>query len=113
MSNSDTNKYLPLSEATYYVMLALVEPRHGYGVMQMVEEISQGEVRLGAGTLYGVLSTLEKEQLIAKAGEEERRKYYSLTARGRQVLAAQVKRLEVMTQNGLRILNQMQASVTE
>lgn len=95
-----TNKYLPLTEATYYIMLSLVEPLHGYGVMQKVKEISRGTVKVGPGTLYGVFSTLEKEGLIVKVREEERRKCYSLTAKGQKVLIGQIERLEIMNANG-------------
>lgn len=98
-------KYLPLTEATYYIMLALVEPLHGYGVMQKVDEISKGIVKVGPGTLYGAFNTLEKEGLITKVREEERRKSYTLTAKGRVVLAVQIERLEIMSKNGLAFLN--------
>ena len=96
----NTNKYLPLTEATYYIMLSLIEPLHGYGVMQKVKEISQGTVKVGPGTLYGVFSTLEKEGLIVMVKEEERRKCYSLTPKGQQVLIGQIERLEIMSANG-------------
>ncbi|NTU75728.1 MAG: helix-turn-helix transcriptional regulator [Anaerolineaceae bacterium] len=93
-------KYLPLTEATYYIMLALAQAMHGYAVMQQVEAASGGTVRIGPGTLYGVFATLEKEKLIEKVKEEERRKYYALTAQGRAVLAEQVRRLEIMARGG-------------
>ncbi len=105
MAKDENNKFLPLTEATYYIMLALVEPLHGYGVMQKVEEMSRGVVKLGPGTLYGVFSTLEGEKLIVKTGEEERRKYYQLTPRGVQVLRSQVERLQVMVENGASLLD--------
>ncbi len=98
----ELSKYLPLSEATYYIMLSLVEPRHGYAVMQTVESMSKGTVKVGPGTLYGVLSTLEKEKIIVKVQEEDRRKVYALTAKGKKILVEQVRRLELMTQNGLQ-----------
>lgn len=97
---ADVRKYLPLTEATYYIMLALLEPRHGYAVMQEVEKTSQGTVSVGAGTLYGAFSALEKSGLIRKVSEEDRRKYYLLTSKGREVLAAQIKRFEIMAQSG-------------
>ncbi len=100
---NDTHKYLPLTEATYYIMLSLMEPLHGYGVMQKVEEISQGTVKVGPGTLYGVFSNLEKEGLIVKVKEEDRRKSYALTQKGRQVLMTQIERLEIMSNNGLAV----------
>jgi DNA-binding PadR family transcriptional regulator len=108
MANKDeTSRYLPLTEATFYIMLALVEPLHGYGVMQMVEALSEGKVEPGPGTLYGVLTSLEREKLIAMLREEERRKVYQLTPRGREVLRAQIERLEVMVKNGQSILRRL------
>jgi DNA-binding PadR family transcriptional regulator len=103
MARDNTEKYLPLTESTYYVMLSLTSALHGYGVMLKVEDISQGTVKLGPGTLYGILTTLEKEGLIVKVGEADRRKSYTLTGKGRKVLASQIKRLEIMTRNGLNI----------
>jgi DNA-binding PadR family transcriptional regulator len=100
----DILKFLPLSEATYYVMLALDEPRHGYAVMQTVEAMSDGAVTIGPGTLYGAFNTLEKQKLIEKVSEEERRKTYGLTGLGRDVLSEQVRRLEIMVRNGRAVM---------
>lgn len=97
--NSEIDKYLPLTESTYYILLALLEPLHGYGVMQKVEAMSEGMVKIGPGTLYGAFQALEKEGLIVKVGEEERRKIYDLTGKGRQVLKKQVERLALMVRN--------------
>ncbi|MFC1931197.1 PadR family transcriptional regulator [Chloroflexota bacterium] len=99
----DTKKYLPLTESTYYIMLTLVKPLHGYAVMQRIEEISKGTVKVGPGTLYGAFISLEKEGLIVKVKEEDRRKSYVLTAKGKKVLMNQIKRLKIMTQNGLSV----------
>jgi DNA-binding PadR family transcriptional regulator len=96
----DTNKYLPLTEATYYIMLSLIEPLHGYAVMQNVEQISQGAVKVGPGTLYGVFTALEQAGLIIKVKEEDRRKSYTLTPKGKNVLLAQINRMEIMARNG-------------
>ena len=104
MVEKDIDKYLPLSEATYYILLTLVEPLHGYGVMQKVESISDGTVNVGPGTLYGAFTTLEKEKLITMVREEERRKSYLLTPKGREVLKEQISRLEIMTRNGQSVL---------
>jgi hypothetical protein len=93
------SKYLPLSEATFYVMVALTQPMHGYAIMQKVDSMSAGSVTLGPGTLYGVFGTLEKQALIVKVAEEERRKVYALTELGKVVLAEQVRRLEIMLSN--------------
>lgn len=102
----DVTKYLPLSEATYYVMVALNEPLHGYAVMQKVETISEGNVVIGPGTLYGAFAALEKQGLIEKVSEQDRRKTYGLTNKGRLVLAEQVRRLATMVRNGQFVLNQ-------
>jgi DNA-binding PadR family transcriptional regulator len=100
----DYSKYLPLSEASFYMMAALTEPSHGYAIMQKVEAMSGGSVTIGPGTMYGAFSTLEKQKLIVKVAEEERRKIYALTDLGRQVLAEQVRRLETMVANGRKAL---------
>jgi DNA-binding PadR family transcriptional regulator len=107
----DILKFLPLSEATYYVMLALDEPRHGYAVMQAVEAMSGGAVTIGPGTLYGAFNTLEKQKLIEKVSEEDRRKTYGLTGMGRDVLAEQVRRLEIMVCNGRAFTQQQKGAV--
>jgi len=111
MSSENVNKYLPLTEATYYIMISLVEPLHGYAVMQKVKEISEETVKVGPGTLYGVFSTLDKEGLIVKVKEEERRKCYALTPKGQQVLIGQIERLEIMTANGASIRERLLSSL--
>jgi len=106
MTKTDNiTKYLPLTESTYYIMLSLVQPLHGYGVMQKVEVTSQDTVKVGPGTIYGAFSTLEKEGLIVMTNEEDRRKCYQLTEKGRKVLKEYIHRLEIMTSNGLDIVN--------
>jgi len=107
MADKSITKYLPLSEATFYILLSLVEPLHGYGVMQKVEAISEGTVTIGPGTLYGAFTSLEKDMLIKMVKEEDRRKSYLLTARGRQVLAEQIRRLEIMNNNGKSVLSKL------
>jgi DNA-binding PadR family transcriptional regulator len=104
MTEKEITKYLPLTEATFYILLALVEPLHGYGVMQKVETLSEGTVSVGPGTLYGAFANLEKEGLITMVKEEERRKSYALTDKGRQVLTEQIRRLQIMARNGQTVL---------
>jgi len=104
MAEKDIIKYLPLSEATYYILLALVEPLHGYGIMQKVEGLSEGTVSIGPGTMYGAFTTLEKQGLITMVKEEDRRKSYALTEKGRQVLAEQIRRIDIMSRNGRDVL---------
>ncbi len=101
MNDKAIQKYLPLTETTYFTLLALSEPLHGYGVMQKVEALSEGKVSIGPGTMYGAFTNLEKAGLIRAAGQEERRKYYALTPLGKRVLAEQITRLEMMARIGL------------
>ena len=98
--STDLKKYLPLTEATAYILLALSEPLHGYGVMQKVETMSNGAVKIGPGTLYGAFSTLETDGIIEKISEEGRRKIYTLTDKGKMLLKEHVHRAEIFVKNG-------------
>lgn len=92
------DKNLPLTETVYYVLLALLEPSHGYAVMQRVEDLSQGQVRLAAGTMYGAIEHLLKKKLIASfPSDDPRRKVYGITELGKQVLYADYQRMRHMT----------------
>jgi DNA-binding PadR family transcriptional regulator len=92
--------YLPMTETAYCIMLSLVDKRHGYGIMQHVDSLTKGRIKLGAGTLYGSLSRMEKDKLIEAAGEEERRKLYRLTELGRVLLGLEVERLKELYELG-------------
>jgi DNA-binding PadR family transcriptional regulator len=102
-STEKLDRHLPLTEAGYYILLALAEPLHGYGVMQKVKALSRDRLDIGPGTLYGVLAASEEQGLIVKVREEERRKVYTLTALGRRVLLEQIIRLEVMARSGREV----------
>ncbi len=92
--------YLPMSESAYYILLSLVETRHGYGIMQHVEELTGGRIKLGAGTLYGSLSRMEKDKLIVAVAEEDRRKLYRVSETGRALLGLEIERLGELYENG-------------
>ncbi len=100
------NNEMALTESTYYILLALYKPQHGYGIMQQVEALSKGRVRLAAGTLYGALNALcDKEWIVQLPGEDgSRRKEYRLTLRGLDVLKAEIERLRELVANGEMIL---------
>jgi DNA-binding PadR family transcriptional regulator len=104
----ETKKYLPLTETTYYILVALIEPLHGYRVMQKVKEMSKGVVEIGPGTLYGAFTKLLKEGLIFKVKEDNRRKTYTLTHKGKVVLQQQIHRIEMMAQEGLSVIDNLQ-----
>lgn len=98
-----------LTEAVYYILLSLLEPRHGYGIMQFAAEVSQGRVHLAAGTLYGALTALlEKGWIEALPGEKDsRKKEYRITPQGVEVLKGEVARLKELAANGETILGGM------
>lgn len=95
-----------LTEGVYYILLSLLEPLHGYGIIQNVEQLSGGRVRLAAGTLYGAINTLlEKGWIVALEGEaDSRKKEYVITETGREMLQKEVQRLSELLENGKRLL---------
>lgn len=109
ISERQAEKYLPLTEATYYILLSLSRPLHGYGVIQTVKEKSSGRVALGPGTLYGAFHRLLGQRLIDKIdepdAEDDRRKLYVLTELGREVLRRQTEILQEMVRHGLEALS--------
>ena len=95
-----------LTEAVYYILLSLLQPLHGYGIIQNVEQLSGDRVRLAAGTLYGAINTLlEKGWIIALEGEaDSRKKEYVITNLGREMLQREVQRLSELLENGKHLL---------
>ena len=100
------NGQAALTETVYYILLSLVTPRHGYGIMQEAERMSQGRVKLAAGTLYGAINgLLDKGWIKAVPGaEDSRRKEYALTETGREALVNELDRLKELVQNGEIVL---------
>ena len=94
----------PLTEAVYYILLSLLTPMHGYGVMQRVEELSSGRVRLAAGTLYGAITTLLDRGWICALPENGRKKEYVVTRAGRAALLEEHRRLRELYENGAKLL---------
>lgn len=98
-----------LTEAVYYILLSLLTPRHGYGIMQNAELLSAGRVKLAAGTLYGAInSLLEKGWIMALPGEKDsRKKEYVITEDGKVVLKAEIQRLKELVENGTRMMEEV------
>lgn len=91
------DKNLPLTETTYYILLALLQPAHGYLIMQKIEELSNQQVNIAAGTLYGAIENLLKQKLIQSVkSEDKRRKVYVITERGKEVLHLDFERMNHM-----------------
>lgn len=96
--------YVPMTETGFYILLCLREESHGYGIVQKVETLTQGEIRISPGTMYGSLSKMEKDGLIQFVREEEKRKIYHITDLGMQVLDLEMKRIKRLYQNILEVL---------
>ena len=94
-----------LTEGVYYILLALHTPLHGYGIMQYVKEVSHERLNLGPGTLYGAINTMvEKKWIEAVATEtDNRKKEYVITELGKEVVSEEIKRLQELVHNGLKI----------
>jgi DNA-binding PadR family transcriptional regulator len=109
-SNDNTQHHLPLTPAVFHILLALADgEKHGYAIMREVECSTGGQVSMGPGTLYGAIKRLLKSGLIAETAErpdpsldDSRRRYYTLSAQGQEVLAAETERLMGMIDSARR-----------
>lgn len=91
--------YVPMTETGFYILLCLQNPMHGYSIVQKVETMTDGEIRLSPGTMYGSLSKMEKDGLIQFIREEEKRKIYHITELGQEVLQLELKRIDRLYRN--------------
>nr|MBR4281335.1 helix-turn-helix transcriptional regulator [Clostridia bacterium] len=91
-----------LTEAVYYILLSLMEPLHGYGIMQNVERLSGGRLRLAAGTLYGAISSMQEKGWITALDNaaDSRKKEYVITGAGKSILRSEYERLKELVENG-------------
>ena len=91
--------YVPMTETGFYILLCLQEENHGYGIVQKVKEMTEGEISITPGTMYGTLSKMEKDGLIKFIREEEKRRVYVITDLGCEVLALELKRIKRLFKN--------------
>lgn len=103
---AEQKAYLPMTETAYYTLLSLLEPRHGYGIMQHVEGITAKRLSIGAGTLYGSLARMERDGVIVVLSEQDRRKTYAITAAGSSLLALELARLRELVANGAELVDE-------
>ena len=92
-----------MTETGFYILLSKQKANHGYGIVQMVEKMTMGEIRLSPGTMYGSLSKMEKDGLIRFVREEEKRKLYVITDLGKAVLDLERKRIKRLYQNLMEV----------
>lgn len=101
-----TNQNAALTEAVYYILLSILTPLHGYGIMQNIERLSSGRVKLAAGTLYGAISAMLEKGWIAALDTEKgsRKKEYQITPLGKEILRTEMHRLDELLRNGKSIM---------
>jgi DNA-binding PadR family transcriptional regulator len=94
-----------LTETTFFVLLAVYVPNHGYGIMQFIENETQGRLSLGAGTLYGAINTLVKKGWIVPSGDDDngRKKEYVISNLGKEVSKIELERLNQLTETAKKI----------
>nr|WP_175384398.1 PadR family transcriptional regulator [Bacillus sp. FJAT-27225] len=95
-------KYIPMTETAFYILLSLSTPRHGYGIVKHVEDISNSRIQLGSGTVYGTLTKMQKDGVITVFADEERKTVYEITEVGRQLIAAEIQRLKELYGNAIK-----------
>lgn len=94
-----------LTEVTFLILLSLYQPRHGYSIMQYIEEKTCGRLNLGAGTLYGALNTLCEKGWISEYGRSTgRKKEFLITPLGREIAQKELSRLKELTQFASEII---------
>lgn len=91
--------YVPMTETGFYILFCLQEKMHGYSIAQKVSRLTDGEVVISAGTMYGTLAKMEKDGLIRFVGGEEKRRLYEITPMGREVLERELARIRRLYKN--------------
>ena len=91
--------YVPMTESGFYILYCLQRPQHGYGIGQQVKQMTGGALVISAGTMYGTLSKMEKDGLIAFVREKEKRKLYQITSLGTEILKLEIQRIERLYKN--------------
>ena len=91
--------YVPMTETGFYILFCLQQERHGYSITQKVKELTEGQLSISPGTMYGTLAKMEKDGRIAFVREEEKRKLYSITELGSQILELEIQRIERLYRN--------------
>lgn len=98
---------IPLTETTFYILISLIEPLHGYGIMQKVEKLSHGRIMFGPGTLYGAINNLQTLELITLyegPSQIDRKKTYIITNKGMTLIDLEIVRLKETLKNAESLL---------
>jgi DNA-binding PadR family transcriptional regulator len=93
-----------LTEPMFYVLLCLKEPLHGYGIMQKIDELTGGRIKVGPGTLYNLIDRFNKEMIVKRVETSGKKKTYQLTDKGLELLNAEMMRLKQLISDGEKML---------
>ena len=99
----DKKKIKALTQPMYYILLSLKEKRHGYEIMQYVDWLTDGRVKVGPGTLYSLLSRFEEDGLIKMVSDDDNKKTYLIQDLGQEALDGEVNRLELLLSDATRV----------
>ena len=91
--------YIPMTETGFYILYCLQEEMHGYNIGKKVKDLTNSEITISPGTMYGTLSKMEKDGLIMFVREKEKRKLYKITNLGKEILDIEMKRIERLYKN--------------
>ncbi len=94
-------KYVPMTETAFYILLSLTEPRHGYGIVKHVEDITAGRLVLGSGTVYGTLTKMQKDGVITVFADEQRKTVYEITDAGKELMKVEITRIKEVHRNAI------------
>ncbi len=106
MDDSLLKKYIPMTETTYYTLLSVMTPRHGYAIMQYVSGLTKGRIVLGTGTLYTMVGRLVADGVIVTVSGGEGKKSYQITDIGLELVRRETERLEKQLADGRSVINQ-------
>jgi len=108
VSRSSSFENEQLTDAAYYILLSLLVPRHGYGIMGYIERLTDGTLEIGPGTVYTLIKKLQDNACIVSMGEDDkdRRKTYVITEKGRTLVTSEIERRRRMAEHGQVALNE-------
>lgn len=95
-------KYVPMTETAFYILLSLSVPRHGYGIIKAVEDMTNSRIKLGSGTIYGTLTKMQRDGLIAVYADEKRKTIYEITEIGKGIMRTEMTRIKELHENVLQ-----------
>lgn len=106
MDENLMKKYIPMTETTYYTLLAVTDRRHGYAIMQFVSDLTKGRIQLGTGTLYTMVGRLTTDGIIEISPGDDGKKSYLITETGMQLLQMETERLEKQLEDGHEVIDE-------